>query len=135
MESIRIKDRILAKAELLLALLLSLLVGLLGTLGRVYMRYEVEGDSMLPTLAPGDRVLVRKGKRFRAGDIVVVKDPRDTSRLLSKRVEGLSDIEAFVLGDNPNSSTDSRHFGPVPLDLIVGTVKMRYYPLDGSGTL
>ncbi len=124
----------MTKVGLLSVLLFPPSVVLFGV-SRMYMRYEVVGDSMLPNLAPGDRVLVRKGKRFRAGDVVVVKDPRDTSRLLTKRVESLSDIEAFVLGDNSNSSTDSMHFGPVPLDLIVGTVKMRYYPLDRSGAL
>ncbi len=124
-----------AKLGLLSLSVLLLKVGLLYVLARRYMRYEVAGDSMLPTLAPGDKVLVRRGKRFRSGDIIVVKDPRETSRLLAKRIASVSDIEAFVLGDNPNSSTDSRHFGPVPLDLIVGVVKMRYYPFGSSGTL
>ncbi len=45
----------------------------------------------------------------------------------------------FVSGDNRPHSSDSRAFGPVELNLIVGKVFFRYLPLDrigiiGSGT-
>lgn len=36
--------------------------------------------------------------------------------------------EVFVLGDNRGDSEDSRVFGPVPLDLIVGQIWFRYFP-------
>ena len=36
--------------------------------------------------------------------------------------------EVFVLGDNRGDSEDSRAFGPVPLELIVGQVCFRYFP-------
>lgn len=36
--------------------------------------------------------------------------------------------EVFVLGDNRGDSEDSRVFGPVPLDLILGEAWFRYFP-------
>lgn len=52
---------------------------------------RVEGGSMLPTLAPGDRLLVRPVGPLppRRGDVVVVRDPRRPRRATVKRVVGL----------------------------------------------
>ena len=41
--------------------------------------------------------------------------------------------EYFVLGDNPSHSTDSRTFGPVPADRIVGRVWIRCWPPSAWG--
>jgi len=39
----------------------------------------------------------------------------------------------FAMGDNRNHSSDSRVFGPVSIDHIVGKVMFRYWPLDRIG--
>lgn len=36
----------------------------------------------------------------------------------------------FVLGDNRQESYDSRYFGFVPIDNVVGKVNLRYWPID-----
>ena len=41
--------------------------------------------------------------------------------------------EYFVLGDNPNDSRDSRAFGPVPGERIIGRVWLRIWPFASLG--
>jgi nickel-type superoxide dismutase maturation protease len=95
-------------------------------------RFRVEGESMCPTLQPGDRLLVNRAayllSRPGPGDIVVLRDPEEPERALVKRVasSGLDGGSCFVVGDNPAASRDSRRLGPVPRDLILGRVWFRY---------
>lgn len=95
---------------------------------------------MVPTLLPGDRVLVWRGAgplkpEVRVGDLVAVVDPRAPGRVMVKRVVGLTGTEVSVLGDNEAASTDSRHFGPLSVSAIVGRVVYRYYPEERRGRL
>ncbi|MGH9020426.1 MAG: S26 family signal peptidase [Acidimicrobiales bacterium] len=78
-------------------------------------RLQVEGSSMTPTLSPGERLTaVRRWRRVRVGDVVVVRDPRDPARWLLKRCVERVGSSLELRGDNPVSSTDSRDFGRVP---------------------
>lgn len=155
--------------------------------------FEVEQTSMVPTINPGEYVLIDKiSPRFQdyqRGDIVVFQPPEgfgqggvpfikrviglpgDTVSLengrvfvtpaggnpvrldepyvvraidggaadtLPKNADGTSSwtIEAgtyFVMGDNRPESQDSRYFGPVDRELIIGRAWLRYFPLDRVG--
>ena len=83
---------------------------------------------MEPSLSAGDRLLVHRTQRPRRGHVVAVRDPRDTTRVLVKRVVELNDDGVVVLGDNPASSTDSRTFGPVSRAALIGVAVYRYSP-------
>lgn len=41
----------------------------------------------------------------------------------------------FVMGDNRAHSSDSREFGPIPKESIVGHAMFRYWPIDRFGIL
>jgi nickel-type superoxide dismutase maturation protease len=107
---------------------------------RLVERLRIAGESMVPTLRPGDRVLlVRRLGRWwpaiRPGDLVALADPRVPERLVVKRVAGVDGVGVAVLGDNTAHSTDSRHFGPVERRAIRGRVVYRYHPEDRRGRL
>lgn len=90
-------------------------------------RAHVNGPSMLPTLQPGDDVLYDP-RAYRAhppapGDIVVLRHPARPALKLIKRVRSVqSDGAIWVEGDNAAASDDSRTFGPVSAELILGRV-------------
>ncbi len=77
-------------------------------------RVIVEGSSMEPTFHPGERLTaLRRWRRVRVGDVVVLRDPRDRRRWILKRCVARVGPALEVRGDNPAASTDSREFGPV----------------------
>ena len=64
----------------------------MGTLS-AWIPVNFQGDSMRPTLVPGDRLLVKKTQsdtKHKRGDIVFFRDPRNSSgALIIKRIVGL----------------------------------------------
>lgn len=100
------------------------------------MRFEVRGDSMLPAFAHGDFLVVDRAAFRRQppapGEAVVARDPRSPGRMLLKRVARADEGMFYLLGDNPAFSTDSRHFGPLPADAILGRVAWRYWRASRS---
>lgn len=69
---------------------------------------------MTPAYAPGERLTaLRRWRRVRRGDVVVVRDPRDPDRWLLKRCVGRTGPMLDLRGDNTVASTDSRVFGLV----------------------
>jgi inner membrane protease subunit 2 len=98
---------------------------------------------MAPALAPGDWLLLdpTTGSWPRRGSIVVFREP-DSGILAIKRVAAgsgdrvripagilhLGPDEAWLLGDNAAVSIDSRRYGPVTQEALVGRVWFRYGP-------
>lgn len=83
-------------------------------------RFTVSGNSMIPTLHPGQDVLsINWFINPKVGDIVVIKKG---GKEIVKRIQKIDDRRIFVIGDNLNQSTDSRDFGPVNMDQVVGKV-------------
>ncbi|MBS1716399.1 MAG: signal peptidase I [Armatimonadetes bacterium] len=108
----------------------------------------VSGPSMLPTLQSGNRVWVSKAYwligNIRHKDVVVIRGDNPGDFLIKRvyRLPGevvdfynipknwslkngefrVPDDNIYVLGDNRAVSEDSRAFGPVPLNRVIGKV-------------
>lgn len=115
-----------------------------GCLRWVARPFAVAGPSMEPTLLEGDRVIVDVWSFRRRvpveGEVVVVALDVGTPRV--KRIasapirgEGFGEMAFVVLGDNPPQSDDSRRFGPVPRDRVLGRVVFRYWPPSRAGPI
>ena len=85
---------------------------------------------MIPTLAPGEHVVVRRTRTPRHGSVVVVRRP---DRYVVKRAVRRTGSGWWVEGDNAGASDDSRTFGAVRDADVVGEVRWRYRPLRSAG--
>ena len=88
----------------------------------------VSGASMVPAYHGGDRLLVRYGGRVRTGDAVIARDPRLPERIIVKRAVRREAGGWWLLADNPYAPGDSRQFGAVPDELVLGRVLLRLRP-------
>jgi SOS-response transcriptional repressor LexA len=92
---------------------------------------RVRGDSMLPTLAPGDRLLVRYGARVRPGRLVLARLADGTlavKRATERRTSSSGRLGWWLASDNPAAGVDSRHRGPVPDADVLAVVVARLWP-------
>lgn len=83
---------------------------------------------------PGEQVTLAAGQVYIDGDAL------DESYLIQVTASGgrswmVPPLHVFVLGDNRGNSKDSRFFGPVPIDTIIGHAIFRYWPLTEIGGL
>lgn len=111
----------------------------------------VSGDSMLPTLTNGQKVLTSKAYwlvgPIQVKDVVVIKDDGPTGFIIKRVYRMAGQVvdwsvvpesfdfregeflvppgTVYVLGDNREVSEDSRRFGPVPMKDIIGKVVIR----------
>jgi nickel-type superoxide dismutase maturation protease len=94
-------------------------------------RFRITGNSMMPLLRPGDEVLLNP-RAYRLaqpqpGDIVVAYHPYQRDLQVVKRVtQTLEDGRYFLEGENPAESSDSRLFGPVRPEQILGQITCRF---------
>jgi phage repressor protein C with HTH and peptisase S24 domain len=88
---------------------------------------------MMPTLADGDRLVVRHGARPRAGAVAVVVLP-PTGVLAIKRLAFAEGDRWWVERDNPAEGVDSWSVGPVPASDVRAIAVCRVWPWwRGSG--
>jgi signal peptidase I len=102
----------------------------------VVIRVPSQGDELLIKRViglPGDTVEIRDGVVYINGD------PLDEPFVVQTTYPGrdakviVPPLHVFVMGDNRTHSNDSRSFGPVPIDSIVGRAWVSYWPFEAAG--
>ena len=81
---------------------------------------------------PGDLVAIADGE-VRVNDEPLTEPYLDFLGHTQMHGVQLADDEYFVLGDNRTGSRDSRHWGPLPEDHIIGKVWAIYWPRSAWG--
>lgn len=83
---------------------------------------------MMPGLAPGDFVLIDPraydDRSPDEGEVVLIRHPYQPIEMV-KRVSDVLDDGIVVIGDNESASTDSRAFGRIRRDQLLGRVTSR----------
>lgn len=145
--------------------------------------HKVDGSSMIPNFHTGDMILTNKlaarFSDFKRGEVIVLQDPLNASKVFIKRVIGLPDETLklsdgkiyingqlidepylpsglltpgqnflkngeevtvpegnfFVMGDNRNNSSDSREWGFLKKDLVIGQALLRYWPINQAALI
>lgn len=83
---------------------------------------------------PGDRIRINQG-------VVYVNDqPIQEPYINEPPIRDLEETvvpegSVYVLGDNRNASSDSRAWGPLQIEKIIGKAIFRYYPFDSIGVI
>jgi len=84
---------------------------------------------------PGDRIEVKDGKVYvnksELYEGYLDKDEQTEGRVDVKLEAG----EYFVMGDNRDHSNDSRTWGPLPREKIIGQAVYLMYPFDQKGSI
>ncbi len=86
---------------------------------------------------PGDVVEIRDTRVYVNGQLLnepYINEPCNAGSCPDGRWELAAD-EYFVMGDNRNRSRDSRRFGPITHDHLIGEALVRYWPPQQWGLL
>lgn len=90
-------------------------------------RIEYKDDTLYINGKPYDEPYLDEAKQELAdGELTNSFTLRDTPVQSDVVPEG----HLFVMGDNRRFSKDSRHIGAIPMDKVVGTTKMVFYPIQ-----
>jgi signal peptidase I len=107
------------------------------------------GDSNTPFIKrvigePGDKIEIRDDGLVYVNRVALVEPylyadeaggPQPTTAPLNESTWTVPEDELFLMGDNRQNSADSRTFGPVPIDRVIGRAWLRYWPLGTFGIL
>jgi signal peptidase I len=102
----------------------------------VVLRLPAQGEEMLIKRViglPGETVEIHDGQVYVNGQpLEEPYEPGETRPGRSEQVV-VPPLHVYVLGDNRSHSNDSRNFGPVPIENIVGRAWLSYWPVGSWG--
>jgi signal peptidase I len=102
----------------------------------VVLRVPEQSDELLIKRVvglPGETIDIRDGRVYVDGKLLDEPYIHQATRDNQQDPVVVPPLHVFVMGDNRGFSNDSRSFGVVPLDHVVGRAWFSYWPLDRIG--
>jgi signal peptidase I len=102
----------------------------------VVLRIDPDSDLLIKRIIglPGDQVEIRSGQVRINGELL--DEPYISGPTYGEYGPvDVPPLHVFVLGDNRGFSNDSRAFGPLPLDSVIGRAWFSYWPPDQWGVV
>jgi len=84
---------------------------------------------------PGETIQITDGEVYINGELIEEPYLDEDTLTKQERLVTLQPDELYVLGDNREFSLDSRIFGPLPQEFIVGRTWIRGWPFNKIGTI
>ena len=102
----------------------------------VVLKMPSQGEELLikrVIALPGETVEIRDGQVYVDGTLL--EEPFTDQSTHPGRDSKLTvpPLHIYVMGDNRDRSNDSRSFGPVPIDNVVGRAWLSYWPIEQIG--
>ena len=97
-----------------------------------------QGDELLIKRViglPGETVEIRDGQVYINGKLLDEPFVAEETQPGRNGQVTVPPLHVYVLGDNRNHSNDSRSFGPVPIENIVGRAWVSYWPPEKIGVV
>jgi signal peptidase I len=102
----------------------------------VVLSMPSQGDELLIKRViglPGEEVEIRDGEVYVNGNLLEEPFTDDSTHPGRDSKFTVPPLHVYVMGDNRDRSNDSRSFGPVPIDNIVGRAWFSYWPPEQIG--
>jgi signal peptidase I len=102
----------------------------------VVLRLPSQGEELLIKRViglPGETVAFKNGRVYINGEQLDEPFTVDETRPGRNGTVTVPPLHVYVLGDNRDRSNDSRSFGPVPIDNVVGRAWLSYWPPEDVG--
>jgi signal peptidase I len=84
---------------------------------------------------PGDRVAVHDGRVYLNDNLLAEPYVKALPKPEEMPTITVPAGQLFVMGDNRNNSNDSRYWGCLPMENLIGKAVWRFFPLDRWGQL
>ena len=102
----------------------------------VVLKMPSQGEELLIKRViglPGETVEIRDGQVYVDGNLLAEPFTDQSTHPGRNSKVTVPPLHIYVMGDNRDRSNDSRSFGPVPIDDIIGRAWLSYWPLEQIG--
>ena len=102
----------------------------------VVLKMPSQGEELLIKRViglPGETVEIQDGQVYVNGDLLEEPFTDQSTHPGRNSTVTVPPLHIYVMGDNRDRSNDSRSFGPVPIENVIGRAWLSYWPIEQIG--